>query len=97
MWSRSQQKDVVFALLLALRWLTFDEEDIQRRESSIEELISKVAESMEMDEYWVHCAVRQIENPYTTNYITVLELLDVYKRCDNSFKKAKSAQRDHKG
>lgn len=92
MWSRSQQKDVVFALLLVLRWAPLDEADMQRRESSIAELVSKVAEAMEMDEYWVRCAVRQIEDPDATNHLDVLEMLDVYKKCDNSFKKAKRAR-----
>lgn len=97
MWSRSQQKDVVFALLLVLRWIPLDEEELQRKQSSIEELVSKVAEAMEMDEYWVWCTVGQIEDPDTTNHLDVLEILDIYKKCDNSFKKSKAAQRDHKG
>jgi hypothetical protein len=87
MWSRSQQKDVVFALLLVLRWIPLDEEELQRRQSSIEELVSKVAEAMEMDEYWVWCAMRQIEDPDATNHLDVLELLDIYKKCENSSKK----------
>ena len=60
---------------------------MQRKKSSIEELVSKVAEAMEMDEYWVWCAVRHIEDPDATNHLAFLELLDVYKNCDNSFKK----------
>lgn len=87
MWSRSQQKDVVFALLLVLRWSPLDEEELQRKKSSTEELVSKVAEAMEMDEYWVWCAMRQIEDPDTTNHLDVLEMLDVYKRLDYWHKK----------
>lgn len=97
MWSRSQQKDVVFALLLVLRWTPLEEEEWQRKHSSIEELVSKVAEAMEMDEYWVWCAVGQIEDPDTTNHLDVLEILDVYKKCDDNIKKTKAAQRGNKG
>lgn len=97
MWSRLQQKDVVFALLLVLRWIPLEEEDLQRKQSSIEELVSKVAEAMEIDEYWVWCTVRHIEDPDTTNHLDVLELLDGYKKLDDSIKKSKAAQRDQKG
>lgn len=89
MWSRGQQKDVVFALLLILRWTPQEEEDMKRKESSTKELISKVAEAMGMDEYWVHCTVRQIEDPDAINHLDVLELLDIYKKCDTGIKKSK--------
>lgn len=49
-----------------------------------------------MDEYWVWCTVDQIEDPDTTNHLDVLEILDLYKKFDNSIKKSKAAQRDHK-
>lgn len=87
MWNREQQKDVVFALLTVLRWYPSEEEDLQRRQSSIKELASKIAEAMEMDEYWVWCTVGQIKDPDATNHLDVLEILDIYKRLDDSIKK----------
>lgn len=80
MWSSRQQKDVVFALLLVLRWTPLEEEDMKRKESSIKELVSKVAEATEMDECWVWSILSQIEDPDTTNHLDVLEILDIYKK-----------------
>lgn len=97
MCSRGQQKDVVFALLLVLRWTPLKEEDMKRKESSIKELVSKVAEAMEMDEYFVWCTVRQIEDPDTTNHLDVIEILDIYKKCDDGIKKSKAAQKELSG
>lgn len=93
MWSRSQQKDVVFALLSVIRWTPEDVGEMQRKKSSIKELVSKVSEAMEMGEYWVWCAIRQIEDPDAISHLDVIELLDIYKKCDNCIKKAKDAQR----
>ena len=79
MWSKSQQKDVVFAILLVLRWIPSSEGEAAQRQKSIDNLIKKISEAMEMTEEYILCALRHIKDPHKCTHTELIEVLRVYK------------------
>lgn len=79
MWSKSQQKDVVFAILLVLRWTPISEDEAVQRQKSIDNLIKKISEAMEMAEEYILCALRHIKDPEKYTHTELMEVLSVYK------------------